>query len=233
MSPDDPGHVLSKSQHYLHTLESWKKSLQADLAWDDSAVQSTIRNVARMRAEYYRALYMVLLPCLQAAIALGLPRKDRKFNCSTSVHTEEYIDVQMAEPKRHHAKMFDYACICINAAVQSTTAFDRVGASDDSAYSGRESTRTQRLVLPNIFGTMHSRFGNVLILAEVYQSKMYQHLPHDTLLTPNSLAAMFERTISALEEIAPNSPTLQIDLQILQNARTKLRLPSKHCNAAF
>jgi hypothetical protein len=71
---------------------------------------------------------------------------------------------------------------------------------------------------------MHAQFGNMLVLAAVYKSRMYQHLPADIPLTPGNLDALFERTISALEENAPNSPILVLDLEILRNTRRKLNL---------
>jgi hypothetical protein len=118
--------------------------------------------------------------------------------------------------------MFEHACKCINAAVQGTIAFDRVGAPEESPYTKYRSTRTRRLVLTNIFGTMHAQFGNVLVLAAVYHSNMYWYLPDDTLLTLSCLSDLFDRTISALEEVAPNSPPLQMDLKILQNVQRML-----------
>jgi hypothetical protein len=224
--------VLSKSQYHLLALQNWKETVPANLAWDDSAVPSTNRNIACMRAKYYKALYMILRPCLQAAIAMDWSPTDRGFQCDPSTYIDKRIEVQMIKPNSNQAKILEYACICINAAIRSTIAFDRVGAPENSPYARYESTRTQRLVLTNIVGTMHAQFGNVLVLAEVYQSKMYQHLPHDILLTHSSLTALFERTISALEEIAPNSPTLRMDLGILQNARKKLFLSTNHYTAA-
>ncbi|KAH6132297.1 hypothetical protein HBI68_255470 [Parastagonospora nodorum] len=65
----------------------------------------------------------------------------------------------------------------------------------------------------------------MLVLAAVYRSSLYQHLPHDTPLTPRALDALFARTIEALSEIAPNSPILKVDLDVLVNLREKLELP--------
>ncbi|KAH5982901.1 hypothetical protein HBI68_255420 [Parastagonospora nodorum] len=121
--------------------------------------------------------------------------------------------------------MIKLACICIEAAVRSTIAFDRIGAPEGSRYEGYKSTRTERLVVTNIFGTMHAQFGNMLVLAAVYRSSIYQHLPHDPPLTSRALDALFARTIEALSETAPNSPILKVDLDVLINLREKLELP--------
>lgn len=46
---------------------------------------------------------------------------------------------------------------CINAAIQSTIAFDHVGAVPGSKYVKFDANaRTRRLVVTNIFGTMHA-----------------------------------------------------------------------------
>jgi hypothetical protein len=212
--------------------------LPAYLAWDDTEAPSTNLNIARMRAKYYGALYMMLRPCLRLATAREWPPSHqgshqgaRWSQHNSPAHTGEVYmtmsrGVQMVELNSDQQEMVNLACMCIHAAIRSTIAFDRVGAPDNSPYVGYKSTRTQRLVLTNIFGTMHAQFGNMLVLAAVYRSKMYQHLPHDIPLTPSNLNALFERTISALQENAPNSPILQVDLEILQNTRRKLNLPT-------
>lgn len=133
--------------------------------------------------------------------------------------------VQMVDLSNDQREMINLASICIQAAIQSTIAFDRIGAEEGSAYEGYISTRKERLVLTNIFGTMHAQFGNMLVLAAVYKSPMYKHLPENTPLTPRNLDALFERTIDAINENAPNSPILKVDLEVLEFLRNELKLP--------
>jgi len=111
---------------------------------------------------------------------------------------------------------------CIESAIKSTIAFDRVGALENSLYVGFKSTRNTRLVLTHIFGTLHAQFGNMLVLAAVSKSRLYYLLPSNTSLTPQNLHAIFERTFEVLGEVAPNSPLLKIDLDILRNVRNQL-----------
>ncbi|KAH6383682.1 hypothetical protein HBI60_254150 [Parastagonospora nodorum] len=66
---------------------------------------------------------------------------------------------------------------------------------------------------------MHAQFGNMLVLAAVYRSSIYQHLPHDPPLTSRALDALFARTIEALSETAPNSPILKVDLDTANGSR--------------
>jgi len=45
---------------------------------------------------------------------------------------------------------------CIESAIRSTIAFDRVGAPEGSEYRPYKSQRVGRLILTNIFGTLHA-----------------------------------------------------------------------------
>jgi hypothetical protein len=128
----------------------------------------------------------------------------------------------MVDLSETQEKIVEVACQCIESAIQSTVAFDRVGAPEDSPYEDYKSTRSTRLVLTNIFGTLHAQFGNMLVLAAVYKSRLYPHLPPNTSLTPKNLHALFERTFEVLGQVAPNSPVLKVDLDILHNVRSQL-----------
>jgi hypothetical protein len=129
----------------------------------------------------------------------------------------------MVELTPDQCNLVDVACECINAAIQSTIAFDRIGAPEDSIYADFILARPCRLVVTNIFGTLHAQFGNMLVLAAVYRSRLYDYLPSDTRLTPKNLDALFKRTIQVLEEVAPNSPALKVDLDILHNVHELCR----------
>jgi hypothetical protein len=133
-------------------------------------------------------------------------------------------NIHMVELTNDQRNLIDVACQCINAAIKSTIAFDRIGAPEDSPYDDFVITRPHRLIVTNIFGTLHAQFGNMLVLAAVYRSKLYQHLPPDTQLTRKNLNALFRRTFEVLEEVAPNSPTIKVDLDILYNVHSLLGL---------
>ena len=57
------------------------------------------------------------------------------------------------------------------------------------------------------------------MLVSVYKSKIYHLLPSNTPLTKANLTALLARTINVLSEVAPNSPILKMDLEILYNVR--------------
>lgn len=188
--------------------------------------------MARLRGKYYGGLYMMLRPYLRYAThVIELPPSHNRANRSAqwSHHSspaatgESYTaSRQMMELNEDQQKIVDVAFRCIESAIYSTVAFDRVGVAEDSLYEGYKATRTDRLVLTNIFGTLHAQFGNMMVLAAVYKSNLYPHLPTNTSLTPQNLHALFERTISALKDVAPNSPILKVDLDILRNVRSQL-----------
>ena len=56
----------------------------------------------------------------------------------------------------------------------------------------------------------------MLVLTSVYNSRLRDFLPAETRLTKDNLTALLKRTIDILEEIAPNSPVLSMDLEILR-----------------
>lgn len=64
----------------------------------------------------------------------------------------------------------------------------------------------------------------MLVLVSVYKSKLYPLLPDNTPLTKANLTALLARTISVLDEVAPNSPILRMDLEILRNVRKQHNL---------
>lgn len=64
----------------------------------------------------------------------------------------------------------------------------------------------------------------MIVLASVYRSRLRTHLPPDTELTKQNLALLYRRTIKILEEVAPNSPILKVDAEILKNVRKILAL---------
>lgn len=59
----------------------------------------------------------------------------------------------------------------------------------------------------------------MLVLAAVWKSHLRAHLPAECNLTHQNLAKLFRRTIDTLNDVAPNSPVLRVDVEILENVR--------------
>jgi hypothetical protein len=96
---------------------------------------------------------------------------------------------------------FKYACMCIKAAIQGSIAFGCVGVHENSSHIKYGSTPTRRLIVHNIFGIMHARFGYMIVLATVYSSEMHWYLPDSIGLDSDRMKALFDRTLSALGEV--------------------------------
>ncbi|KAJ6192794.1 hypothetical protein J3E72DRAFT_443075 [Bipolaris maydis] len=221
----DPTSVKEVAYHaltHVGVLENWRKLLSPELAWDDSEYPST-----DLTLHYYGGLYMMLRPYLKlASHVLEFPppppgSTGASQHNSPSPYGQPLTNrnVQMVELSEDQQKIIKVACQCINSAIHSTIAFDRVGEEPGSKYQYFTPTRKKRLVVTNIFGTLHAQFGNMLVLASVYKSKLYPLLPSDTWLTKSTLSALFKRTINVIEDVAPNSPILRMDLEILRNVQ--------------
>jgi hypothetical protein len=229
----DASNLGAHADQAVQLLVSWRSAAPPYFRWEDGDMPPTDLNIARIRAKYYGALYMKLRPFLQFAIERTEWPPSHKsghysqYGSPTAIGdtpTSASRNIYMVDLSPDQRKIIEVSCKCIYAAIQSTIAFDRIGAVEDSAYDENfVSTRTKRLVLTNIFGTLHAQFGNMLVLAAVYRSKLYHHLP-ETLLTRKKLNALFKRTIGVIEEVAPNSPTLRVDLDILRNVYNLLGL---------
>ncbi|KAL6707813.1 hypothetical protein ACN47E_003713 [Coniothyrium glycines] len=225
--------VAKVANIHLEILESWRRMLPAQLKWEDDEPPATDLNIARLRAKYYGGLYMMLRPYLRiASHNIELPPEGARSNAysysqrnpSQGGFGESGRNVQMVDLSQGQQDIINIACRGIDSAIRSTVAFDRVGADPTSPYNDYRSTRTKRLVVTNIFGTLHAQFGNMLVLTSVFTSRLLSLLPKDTKLTKKNLVALLERTMTILDEVRPNSPILAIDLAILASVRKKHEL---------
>ncbi|OSS44328.1 hypothetical protein B5807_11072 [Epicoccum nigrum] len=224
--------VAHRATAHVRILEDWRRVLPPALAWNDDDPPATDINVARLRAKYYGSIYVILRPYLRIAnhfidfpptgAARASHHNSPAPNHGSSSDRNVHLLVDLSDDQR---SIIGVAVKCINAAIQSTIAFDRVGAAPDSKYVKFDaSARTRRLVVTNIFGTMHAQFGNMLVLCAVFKSQLCRYLPKDTQLTKQNLTLLLDRTRKVIGEIAPNSPILEMDLKILRNVRKQLDL---------
>ncbi|KAJ4303234.1 hypothetical protein N0V90_002127 [Kalmusia sp. IMI 367209] len=222
--------IAKTARSHAGILASWRRLLPPALSWEDDEPPSTDINIARMRAKYYGAHYVILRPFLYNVI--------HNMNLPPTIFPHSTSPAQVAEssgtPTDTHRDLMDLsfesqqylriALSCIESAIQSTIAFDRIGAHEADPYTPYVSQRRSRLIVPNIFGTLHAQFGNILVLTSVYRSNLRRHLPKPGLLTKEVLTALFERTISILSDMADNSPILKMDMRILQNVKDQNNL---------
>ncbi|CAI7595559.1 unnamed protein product [Penicillium discolor] len=94
-----------------------------------------------------------------------------------------------------------HACrVCVESVILSTEVFDGI---------------EDRLVVPNIFGTAHAQFGNMLVLSATYTSSLSELVPRST------LERLLRRTIGFLCD-KNISPTLRADARILSEIYEKI-----------
>jgi hypothetical protein len=103
--------------------------------------------------------------------------------------------------KELEPKVLEACMVCIDAAYNSTVAFDGVEG---------------RPVITNIFGTAHAQFGNMLVLSATYTSHLSQ------LVDREKLRALLDRTVKFLLQSRHISPTLCKDAEILIMIRRKI-----------
>lgn len=202
-------------------LESWRSSLGA-FNWEDAHHKSHDINVARMRAKYYGAKYIIHRPALAFALyhlsgstprhrpsesPMGAPSSQQP---SPAMHhpTPDSRYPRAGSEMRPPSKVSDLpdwikqsAKTCIDAAIRSTTVFDSV---------------PDRLIITNIFGTAHAQFGNMLVLAATFKSDL------DYLVKDEDLIHLLNRTIDFLKFSEAISPTLAQDAKVLSEIKKRI-----------
>lgn len=152
---------LSLMDVLYNNLNSWRTMLN-DWDWDEDDHQSESINVARMRAKYYGAKYIIHRPALFHALRMvgPPPTPGSKYSDSPEPGVAFQSPVQhgyspfpvgrrnseMGPPGRTASVkledgIIEAAKMCVEAAVRSTTSFDKV---------------PRRLIITNIFGTAHA-----------------------------------------------------------------------------
>ncbi|PGH08887.1 hypothetical protein GX51_00944 [Blastomyces parvus] len=241
-APDSRGRKVSwstKVQEALScNLEAWRTGLPDNMRWEETDPPSNNIIIARMRAKYYGARYIIHRPLLHHAlhpmikalpgtansVASPSPSTVSSSHSQASPpsanpahlsHSMERLTSGMGPPSRpavvpenqqFSLKSLDSkvrkACqACIDAAIQSTVAFDGVAG---------------RPVVTNIFGTAHAQYGNMLVLSATYMSPLSQLVDRDT------LRSLLDRTINFLLQSRHISPTLSKDAEILTLIRRKI-----------
>lgn len=159
--------VSNAARVHADILWSWRRLLPAQLAWSDDEPPSTDINVARLRAKFYGGYYMVLRPFLFIAThEIELPPGPPISSAWSSKHGSPAAYTDAATPTNRHRSLVELtseqngilhvAFRCINSAIQSTIAFDRVGKKPSDPYRYYEDRPDERPVLTNIFGTLHA-----------------------------------------------------------------------------
>ncbi|KAF2785843.1 hypothetical protein K505DRAFT_368750 [Melanomma pulvis-pyrius CBS 109.77] len=225
--------VANTARVHADILLSWRRLLPPSLAWDDNDPPSSDINIARLRAKFYGGHYMILRPFLYLVVHdIQLPPPGPPIAWASQGNSPGDPTGTMSPwPRRtvmnvspEQAGVLHVAHQCVESAIQSTIAFDRVGEEAGTAYVPYVDISKERLIVTNIFGTLHAQFGNMLVLAAVYKSVLRYYLPLDSKLTRENLSKLYKRTIRVLGDVQRNSPILMMDRDILLHIQRELNL---------
>lgn len=114
------------------------------MRWKDDDPPADDINIARLRAKYYGAKYIIHRPFLYYALHdfRGEFTEQHKKESQRGNDDEYFKKTPLSSDLRFH-ELLRSCRLCVNAAIQSTLAFDGV-------------ITKRRLVVTNIFGTAHA-----------------------------------------------------------------------------
>lgn len=128
-------------------LDEWRRSLPTALKWDDKDLPSSRILLARLRAKYWGARYVANRPFLDYALHImpyvqeGHSVKDAALDARGDPREESEVHIFEAIQSMGYKEAQAGCQRCIEAAIQSTVAFDGVGG---------------RLIVTNIHGVAHA-----------------------------------------------------------------------------
>ncbi|EPS37909.1 hypothetical protein H072_8333 [Dactylellina haptotyla CBS 200.50] len=217
---------LKTANVLMEDLEDWRRTLPPFLQWSDNDPPANDINAARLRAKYYGAKYVINRPFVEHFIhnrtsnpsaalmnpgamtspAMSLSSLSQS-SPPTSAHTPLGMDNRRGSSVTDdiREKFLEPCRTCLEAAVQST-----------SAFHGFDAERN-RPILTSVFGTAHAQFGNMLVLQAAYKHPKLREF-----VNRGELQMLLDKTILFLRTLAPISPSLAQDVQILQDAASKL-----------
>ncbi|GFF44604.1 C6 finger domain protein, putative [Aspergillus udagawae] len=235
---------ISNVQEILSmNLELWRNGLPEVMKWKDTDPPSNDINVARMRAKYYGARYIIHRPLLYHALHFaGLPNPNPACASVESpagpvLSGSESRQVSPSLPRSQRASNMARLSSDMGIAVHSAPPSFQGGSMGTIAYrdlppklrrackvcidSAILSTEAfdgikGRPIVTNIFGTAHAQFGNMLVLSATYMSCLSE------LVDRNVLEKLLKRTIKFLLQSRYISPSLRADARILAEIYEKI-----------
>ncbi|PWY70420.1 C6 finger domain protein [Aspergillus heteromorphus CBS 117.55] len=215
-------------------LELWRSSLPDSMKWKDGDPPSNDINVARMRAKYYGARYIIHRPLLYIALHYG---PSMSINSPAGSTVSGPKSQQVSPSLTHSQRATNMVRLSSEAGPASRSA--QTPNPGWTAYAYRDlSPKIRRAckvcidsailstiafdglngrpVVTNIFGTAHAQFGNLLVLSAAYMSSLSE------LVDRAELDQLFKRTTRFLLQSAEISPSLRADARILSEIYEKI-----------
>ena len=160
--PRDQNSWIQEADDLEYQIKQWRQYLPPALRWNDKDPPATDINNARMRAKYYGARYIITRPFLRLAVnpVSRPPAFSSGLQQSSPVAPVDYSEqgdtTYMAEMSPDQRRVFEASKFCVNAAIQSTIAFDRVGIDPSTPWEISSDFIPERFIVTNIFGTLHA-----------------------------------------------------------------------------
>jgi hypothetical protein len=236
-------------------LKLWRNSLPEIMKWKDTNPPSNNINIARMRAKYYGARYIIHHPLLYHALHFaGLPNPNP---ASASVESPagsllsglESQQMSPSLPRSQRASNMARPSSNMGIAVHSAPPSFQGGSMGTITYQDLP-PKLQRAckvcidsailsteafdgikghpIMTNIFGTAYAQFSNMLMLSATYMSCLSE------LVDRNVLEKLLKQTIKFLLQSRYISPSLRADAQILAKIYEKIfREPATSFSYAY
>ncbi|KAI5204651.1 hypothetical protein AUEXF2481DRAFT_25614 [Aureobasidium subglaciale EXF-2481] len=206
LSAEDPRKLADLLWQQEEDLQGWQ-TLMPTYCWSDDDPPASDIVVARLRGKYYGARYVCTRPYLDFALhvmpGLGEGKTIEELTRDANgKQRETELALFTAINMYHGEEDIKSKCrICIDAALRSTVAFDGVENFD------------HRLIVTNIMGTAHAQFGNMLVLAAVYNCKIDWL---EQLVSKDKLQSLLHRTIAFIRRLQHASSVAVSDILILE-----------------
>ncbi|KAI0172211.1 hypothetical protein GGR52DRAFT_580835 [Hypoxylon sp. FL1284] len=169
-------------------------------AWNDGDPLATDILRARLRAKYWGSQVILYRPFLKMILNHETPPSALYHAQPAPAAIWDSLGLELTSqsvPPQSDPRTMNYACLAIQALVESTQAFH-----------GMDSSR--RIIISNVFGTAHAQWGNLLTLAACYRDEFLNRY-----VDAEILRNLFTRTIAFFQMIAYPSSVLTVEMNIL------------------
>ncbi|TLD07449.1 hypothetical protein PgNI_10733 [Pyricularia grisea] len=208
----DPEHMLHRQPMSPTTplIRAFKQCLDKSewaserLQFDDNDAPSPNLLQARLRAKYWKALVATFRPVIRAIVNMPyevpMYKLEENENVGGEANLEDRVDGSLypLDPM-----MLEHARQAVKALVESTRAFHAI--------------QDARLIIPDVFGTAHMQWSNLITLVAIYRDPRVGRLVDGV-----TLRDLFRRTIEFLGVVVHAPSSLSVILRILQRLEMEL-----------
>ncbi|KAI6856039.1 hypothetical protein KC365_g13135 [Hortaea werneckii] len=193
---------------HKNSLDKSRRAMPAHLQWSEADPPASDILAARRRAEYWAARYVVNRPYLDYALHIWKHMRNgksvREAAIAANGRPRDEAKIRLFEAIRSlgEAEIWGSVRTCIEAAMQSTVALDRVPAP---------------LVVTNIHATAQAQFGTTLVLFAAFQDGVLKQM-----IDEERFKYLLEKTRSFLRRWTPTWTTCAFECGIVESIQRAL-----------